>query len=99
MWLWRLLCNGLLGNQTEVRKDSLKSLILLKFSRTWNGKTKKLYLDTDSSTPFCTHLYTLEIELASTKRAREAESWIQGYLKITLIGDKNSLIEHDLTKG
>ena len=53
-----------------------------------------MFLDTDSSSPYCNYLYLLELDLASPK---ESETWVQGFLKVTLVGDKDSLVEYDLT--
>ena len=46
----------------------------ISMSRSWTGSPVTLYLDTDSSPPYCTHLYLLELQLA---RPSEAETWVQ----------------------
>ena len=43
---------------------------------------------------YCTHLYLLELDLA---QPREAETWVQGYLSLSLVGDKDSLLEHEIS--
>ena len=43
-------------------------------TRSWTGSPVTMYLDTDSSPPYCTHLYLLELQLA---RPSEAETWVQ----------------------
>jgi len=60
----------------------------------WKGDQIQMFLDTDSSSPYCNYLYLLELDLASPK---ESETWVQGFLKVTLVGDKDSLVEYDLT--
>lgn len=62
--------------------------------RAWTGHSVKMFLDTDSSPPYCTHLYLLELDLA---QPREAETWVQGYLSLSLVGDKDSLLEHEIS--
>lgn len=62
--------------------------------RAWTGSSVKMFLDTDSSPPYCTHLYLLELDLA---QPREAETWVQGYLSLSLVGDKDSLLEHEIS--
>merc|ERR1719270_1097721 len=60
----------------------------------WKGDQIQMFLDTDSSSPYCNYLYLVELDLASPK---ESETWVQGFLKVTLVGDKDSLVEYDLT--
>ena len=43
---------------------------------------------------YCTHLYLLELDLALP---REAETWVQGYLRLSLVGDRDSLLEHEIS--
>ena len=97
-----MLTDGLLGNKEKVLLSLLLILINLSTlydNRSWNGSPVKMYLNTDSSSPFCTFHYQLEIQLATRKRARNAEDWVQGYLRLTLIGEKDSLLDYDLTAG
>ena len=54
----------------------------------------KFFLDTGSASPFCKFHYLLEMTLSST---REAERWVQGYLKVNLYGEEGELTEYDLT--
>ena len=63
-------------------------------SSSWKGDQIQMFLDTDSSSPYCNYLYLLELDLASPK---ESETWVQGFLKVTPVGDKDSLVEYDLT--
>jgi len=60
----------------------------------WRGQPMKMFLNTDSSSPYCTHNYLLELDLGSPA---EAETWVQGYLSVTLIGSRDSLVEHQLS--
>ena len=63
---------------------------------TWLGQPTQMFLDTDSEAPYCTFLYILELDMADP---REAEKWVQGYLRVTLLGEQGSLIDYDLTPG
>jgi len=60
----------------------------------WKGQPMKMFLNTDSSSPYCTHNYLLELDLGTPA---EAETWVQGYLSVTLIGSRDSLVEHQLS--
>ena len=61
---------------------------------TWLGQPTQMFLDTDSEAPYCTFLYILQLDMA---QPREAEKWVQGYLRVTLHGEQGSLIDYDLT--
>jgi len=54
----------------------------------------KLFLDTGPEAPFCKFHYLLEIVLASP---REAEKWVQGYVRVNLYGEEGELTEYDIT--
>ena len=83
----------------------------LNFCSSWKGQPMKMFLNTDSSSPYCTHNYLLELGKILIKRANsnvatilldlgspaEAETWVQGYLSVTLIGSRDSLVEHQLS--
>ena len=54
----------------------------------------KLFLDTGPEAPFCKFHYLLEIVLANP---REAEKWVQGYIRVNLYGEEGELTEYDIT--
>jgi len=60
----------------------------------WRTAPLRMYLETGAVAPYCKHHYLLQLHLA---KPRQAEAWVQGYLKVNLFGDKGKLTEYDLT--
>ncbi|XP_069354959.1 pancreatic triacylglycerol lipase-like isoform X4 [Maniola hyperantus] len=54
----------------------------------------KYYLNTGKELPFCQRHYKVVIHLANPKGA---ESWVQGFLKVTLLSDRGVIKGMDLT--
>ncbi|KAL4706568.1 hypothetical protein ACJJTC_015766 [Scirpophaga incertulas] len=54
----------------------------------------KYYLSTGKEQPFCHRHYKVSIQLANPKGA---ESWVQGFLKVTLLSDRGVIRGMDLT--
>ncbi|KAG7299776.1 hypothetical protein JYU34_016785 [Plutella xylostella] len=54
----------------------------------------KYYLSTGKEMPFCQRHYRIAIQLANPKGA---ESWVQGFLKVTLLSDRGVIRGMDLT--
>ncbi|XP_063229934.1 pancreatic triacylglycerol lipase-like [Bacillus rossius redtenbacheri] len=54
----------------------------------------KYYFSTGKDYPFCRHHYKVTLDLAKPPRA---ESWVQGYMKITLHSDNGVIKNMDLT--
>ena len=54
----------------------------------------KMFLDTGPEAPFCKFHYLLEIVLANP---REAEKWVQGFVRVNLYGEEGELTEYDIT--
>jgi len=60
----------------------------------WSTAPVRMYLETGAVAPYCKHHYLLQLHLA---KPRQAEAWVQGYLKVNLFGDKGKLTEYNLT--
>lgn len=54
----------------------------------------QFYLNTGGSSPFCQFHYLLQIHLANPK---QAERWVQGFLKANLYGEDRELLDINLT--